>query len=133
MVRGVTALWRPPAGATLESGAPGGARHFEWNERGRAIRVAMTSEGLPDTVTLAVPGGTVRILYPDWLSAEGTAMPREIRVTHVEARARLRCSVSRLRARAAADSSEFADPGPAGVTLERRCDLARLLGEKGSP
>lgn len=133
VVRSFAALWRPADGESLSAAGAGSDRSFGWTERGRAIRVAVANSGLPDTVTLAVPNGRVSIVYADWMEVEGAQLARQIRVSHDSAEVHLRCDVSRVHVRAAPDSSEFSDPGPHQLAIERRCDLSRLLGVEKKP
>jgi hypothetical protein len=126
VVRTAAALWRPADGNSARTAADP-PNTLEWSEGGRSIRVRMSSEGLPDTVTLSRAGGMVQIAYLDWMSARGTRLPREFRVTADSARAMLRCQVSRVRLRAVADSADFRTPGPPDAAREAGCELWRML------
>ena len=134
VVRTAAALWRPVAPDSARAAAAVDPPNtLEWSESGRSIRVLMTSHGLPDTVTLSRPGGTVRIAYLAWMRSGNTRLPREFRVTADSAHAMLRCEVSRVRLRAAPDSSDFRTPGPPDAAREPGCELWHLLVMGDSP
>jgi hypothetical protein len=115
----------PLAGSTLR---------LEWNEAGRTVRVHVAKEGLPDTVTVtASNGGAVRVEYVEWMRAGAARVPREFHASNQGSRSSLRCRIERLRVRAAADSSDFAGPGPRDATLEPGCELWHMVSGGGGP
>ncbi|MGH3054638.1 MAG: hypothetical protein ACRDL7_06625, partial [Gaiellaceae bacterium] len=100
------------------------------SEPGRRLRMDLSHDGLPDSLTVKWTGGaSVRIEYLEWMSAAGAKWPREFRVSNDRAGAMLRCRVSRLRVRAAADSSMFRSPGPDDASPESGCEWWHMLSE----
>lgn len=136
VVRGAAALWRPVADSAAGDGegaaAGAAARELRWREGDRSLRVSFSADGLPDTVTLARDRSMVRIVYGEWTKAGAAQLPREYVLSSSNG-ARIRCRVSRLHLRSAADSTKFAVPGPRGATPATDCELWRLLANGGEP
>lgn len=129
VVRIAAALWSAPEAASAPLVSEGGVTRLAWSEGDRRVRVSLTREGVPDTVAIASERGAgIHIVYSEWMRSGDVSLPREFRVTEDGARGSLRCRVSRLRVRSAAESSWFAGPGPRGASREAGCDAWRSLG-----